>query len=189
MTTPVIGAAVVFTSKLDATVAVICVVVTLKTGSVACVGPRLNRTSDPPVGSDIGMKLAPVTVSVNDAPPAVAALGEIAVIDGTGLAAGLIKNVSVFDSPLFPAPENGFSVLTATVPAFAIIAAVTVAVTLLALTKVVGMVLPFHCTTVCVTNPPDGLATLSVNAAPPALACDGAMKLTAAPVGTWNVFP
>jgi hypothetical protein len=124
-----------------------------------------------------------LTERVNEALPAAAVLGESDVIAGTGLAAGLTTNVSTFDSPLFPAPEKGFKVLTKTVPGLAIIAVVIAAVTLEALTYVVGTVFPFHWTTVCVTKPPLGLLTVSVKGALPALAAEGARKLMDAPVG------
>jgi hypothetical protein len=124
-----------------------------------------------------------LTVRVNDALPAAAELGEIEVIAGTGLAAGLTTNVSTLDSPLFPAPEKGFKVLTKTVPGLAIIAVVIAAVTVEALTYVVGIVPPFHCTTVCVTKPPLGLLTVNVKAGPPALVVEGARKAIDAPVG------
>src|SRR5262249_6278083 len=140
-------------------------------------------------GSDVGIKLEPVTVSVSDAPPAVAAFGEIVLTAGTGLAAGFTRKVRVLERPFCPAPEKGLSVLTKFVPALAIRSAEIVAVTVVGLTTVVGMVLPSHCTTVLATNPWVGLVTVRVNAAPPALACDGARKEIAAPVGTWKVLP
>jgi hypothetical protein len=65
----------------------------------------------------------------------------------------------------------------------AIIAVVIAAVTVEALTYVVGIVPPFHCTTVCVTKPPLGLLTVNVKAGPPALVVEGARKAIDAPVG------
>jgi len=134
VTMPVTGAAVVLTSRLEAKVAVIWVEVTLRIGSVDCVGPRLKRTCEPPEGSEVGIKFVPVTVIVKEAAPAVAEVGEMAEIVGSGLAAGLMRKVSVLERPLLPAPEKGLRVLTKAVPALAISAALTVAVTLLALT-------------------------------------------------------
>src|ERR1700739_750771 len=105
----------------------------LRIGSEVCVGPRLKRTCEPPEGSEARMKLEPFTVSVKDGPPAVAALGEIEVIAGTGFAAGFTRKVSVLERPFMPVPEKGLSVLTKLVPAFAMRAAETVAVTVDAL--------------------------------------------------------
>jgi hypothetical protein len=75
-----------------------------------------------------------LTVRVNEGLPAAAVVGEIEVTAGTGFPGGLMINDKVFDSPLFPVPEKGFSVLTVAVPGLAINAAATVAVTLPALT-------------------------------------------------------
>ena len=43
--------------------------------------------------------MLPLTVSENDALPAAAVFGVIEVTAGTGLGAGLITNVRVFDKP------------------------------------------------------------------------------------------
>src|SRR5579871_5247345 len=103
-------------------------------GSDVCVGPRLKRTCEPPEGSEVGIKLEPFTVRVKDGSPAVAALGDMEETAGRGLAAGLTRKVRVLERPFWPVPEKGFSVLTKLVPAFAIRAAETVAVTVDALT-------------------------------------------------------
>ncbi len=136
------------------------------------------------------MKLLPFTVSVKDGAPAVAEVGDIEVTVGTGLGAGLTRKVRVLERPLLPEPENGLRVLMKTAPGLAISEAATVAVTVVTLTKAVGMVLPFHWTTVCGTNPwPMELRTVSVKAAPPAFASLGARELIGAPVGVWKVLP
>src|ERR1700753_2441968 len=98
------------------------------------------------------MKLEPFTVSVKDALPTVAALGDSEVTVGTGFAAGLIRKLSVLERPFWPAPEKGLRVFTKAVPGLAIRAAGTTAVTEDALTTVVASVLPFHWTTVFVTK-------------------------------------
>ena len=128
------GWVVVLTSRLVSIVAWICEPLMATMGSVDCVGPRFQRTCEPPDGSDVGRKLLPLTVRVNDGLPAAAVFGEIEVMAGTGLPGGLMINVRVFDRPLFPVPEKGFSVLTEAVPGLAISAAATVAVTVTALT-------------------------------------------------------
>src|ERR1700722_15912069 len=104
---PVTGAVVELTSTLEGTVAVICVEVTLRTVSVDCVGPRLKRTCEPPVGSDMRMKLVPVMVMVNEAAPAAAEVGDIEEIVGIGLAAGFTRKVTTLERPLVPVPEWG----------------------------------------------------------------------------------
>src|SRR6202000_1646765 len=109
----------------EGTVAVICVEVTLRSVRVVWVGPRLKRTCEPPVGSDIGMKLEPVTVMVKEGAPAVAEVGEMEEMTGMGLAAGLMRKVRVLERPLLPAPEKGLSVLTKAVPALAMSVAET----------------------------------------------------------------
>ena len=60
------------------------------------------------------MKLLPVTVSVNPAPPAVVAEGVRPVVVGTGLLAALIKKVWALD---VPPPGAGLNTVTVAVPA------------------------------------------------------------------------
>jgi len=105
------------------------------------------------------VKFVPVTLSVNAAPPAVAELGLSAVIVGAG---GLMVNTLAAEVPPLVVT------VTLTVPAEAIIAAVTGAVTVVALlTVVVNEAVP-HITVAPVTKFVP--VTLSVNAAPPAVA-------------------
>ncbi len=169
-----------FTSTLESTVAVIWLEVMLRTGKEVCVGPRLKRTCEAWVGSVDARKLEPFTVRVKEAAPAAAEVGVIEVTVGTGLAAGLMRKLTTFERPLVPVPECGLRVWTKAVPGLAMRSAETVAVSVLALTTVVGMVLPFHWTTDLATYPLPVLSevpdTVSVNPAPPALACEGAMK-------------
>ena len=60
------------------------------------------------------MKLLPMTVSVNPAPPAVAEDGLRLVVNGTGLLAALIKKVWLLD---VPPPGAGLNTVTVAVPA------------------------------------------------------------------------
>jgi hypothetical protein len=132
------------------------------------------------------MKLVPVSVIVNAAPPAPVSVGEIAVSVGTGFGA-VIVNVSAFDvTPDGNPCARAFAPLKTTVgvntcteaePAVAISAAVIAAVNCVELTNVVARLLPFHCAT-------DVLMKLlpfkvSVNAAPPAIAEFGASEVSA----------
>lgn len=136
------------------------------------------------------MKLVPVSVIVNAAPPAPVIVGEIDVSVGTGFAA-LIVNVSAFDvvpdgSPcdrtlsgfaMLPRFTVGVNTCTEAVPAVAISVAAIAAVNCVALTKVVVRVLPFHCATeVLMKLLP---FKVSVNAAPPAIAEFGAIEVSA----------
>ena len=103
------------------------------------------------------MKLVPVSVSVNAAPPAPVNVGEIEVSVGTGFGA-VIVNVSAFDvvpvgNPCgrmlvgFAPPPRftvGVNTCTEAAPAVAISAAVIAAVNCVELTKVVVRLLPFH---------------------------------------------
>src|SRR5208282_1061935 len=111
-------------------------------------------------------KLDPLTVSLNEAPPAVLFLGERVVRAGTGLS---MANGSV---PEAPPPGPGLLTETWAVPAVAISAAVIAAVTCPALTKVVVRADPFHSTGAPLTSFPP--FTVSVNAGPPAVALFGA---------------
>src|SRR5882762_6702640 len=115
-----------------------------------------QRTTDEP------MKLLPVTVSVNAAPPATAVLGDREVSVGLGFGA-VIANVCGLD---VPPPGAEVNTVTEAVPAVAMSAVVICAVSCVLLPNVVARWLPFHCTM-------DELmkllpVTLSVNAAPPA---------------------
>src|SRR5271168_4015235 len=107
-------------------------------GSVVCVAPEFQRTSEPPDGSEVKIKLLPLTVRVKEALPAAAVVGEREVTAGTGFAGGLMVNEMTLERPFCPAPEKGFSVLTKAVPGLAIMAVVIAAVTVEALTYVVA---------------------------------------------------
>jgi len=87
---------------------------------------------------DVETKFVPFTVNVNCAPPAVAQVGPIELVVGTGL---LIVNVCGFD---VPPPGAGFTTVTDAVPAFATRAAVTVAVSCVEETNVVVKAVPFQ---------------------------------------------
>jgi hypothetical protein len=124
---------------------------------------------------------------VNEAPPATAQLGDMDNTDGSGFAGALITNAIGFDNPFVPAPECGLSVLTNAFPALATSDAATVAVIpvmfpALSVRICVGIVCPFHCTTVFATNPPP--ITLSVKSGLPAVTLSGDKELILAPVGT-----
>lgn len=64
--------------------------------------------------TELAMKLVPFTVSVNAVPPAVALVGDVDVIVGTGL---LIGNVS---APEVPPPGAGLVTVMLAVPELAI---------------------------------------------------------------------
>ncbi len=85
-------------------------------------------------------KFEPLTVSVKAGPPAVALLGEIELIAGTGL---LMVNVIAFD---VPPPGATFTTVTEAVPAVLMSNEGTAAVTLVLLTKVVVKAELFQCT-------------------------------------------
>ena len=83
-------------------------------------------------------KFVPFTVKVNCPPPAVAQVGLIELVVGTGL---LIVNVCGFE---VPPPGAGVTTVTDAVPAFATRAAVTVAVSCVEETNVVVKAVPFQ---------------------------------------------
>src|SRR5256886_1474533 len=95
-----------------------------------------QRTTDEP------MKLLPVTVSVNAAPPATTVLGDREVSVGLGFGA-VIVNVCGLD---VPPPGAGVNAVTEAVPAVAMSAVVICAVSCVLLPNVVARWLPFHCT-------------------------------------------
>jgi hypothetical protein len=107
-------------------------------------------------------KLVPFTVSVNAAPPAIAEDGLKLDIDGTGL---FTENVW---APEVPPPGDGLTTVTLVVPATAMSAAMIAAVTCVLLTNVLVRLEPFHCTVDVLTKLVP--LTVSVNAAPPAVA-------------------
>jgi hypothetical protein len=107
------------------------------------------------------MKFAPVTVSVNAAPPAVAEFVLKDVIVGAGL---LIVNANPLD---VPPPGVGVATVTIAVPALAMSAAVIAACRLVRETNVVARAVPFHCTVE--EDRKFAPVTVSVNADPPAM--------------------
>jgi hypothetical protein len=115
-------------------------------------------------------KFDPLTVSVKAGPPALALLGEIELIAGTGL-----LTVNVFAADV-PPPGPGFVTVTMILPAVAISAAEIAAVSWWLLENVVVRAAPFHFTTEVVTKFEP--FTVSVKAAPPAVALAGEMEVT-----------
>jgi hypothetical protein len=118
-----------------------------------------------------GTKLVPFTVSVKAAVPAVALVGEIEVMVGTGL---LTANG---EAPDVPPPGAGFVTVTLNVPAVAISATVIAAVNCVALTKVVVVAVPLKVTTE--EELKFAPFTVKVNADPPARANVGESELIA----------
>jgi hypothetical protein len=112
-------------------------------------------------------KLVPFTVSVKASPPAGVEAGLRLVIAGVGMVMEKLVAVDVLP------PE--FATVTLALPPLAISAAVTVAVTCVLLTNVVGSAVPFHCT----VAPERKLAplTVRVKSDPPAFADAGLRPL------------
>ncbi|MGA2113575.1 MAG: hypothetical protein ABSH56_02355 [Bryobacteraceae bacterium] len=137
--------------RLLLTAAVNCVALIKVVGSAA---PFHSNTA--PEGNPL-----PITVSVNAAPPVVAALG---------LRLLIVSALMVKLTPL-EAPSPGFASDTVAVPAEASRLAGTAAVNCVALTNVVARAVPFHCTVHPLTNPDP--FTVSVKAFPPAVADEG----------------
>ena len=81
--------------------------------------PSLHRTMDPPLGSEVGKKLLPIIVNGNVAPPATPVMGLTELNTGVGFGGGLITKEIVLESPLFPAPDAGLSVLMVAIPGVA----------------------------------------------------------------------
>src|SRR5205809_77742 len=123
----------------------------------------------------------PFPSRVKGAAPRVAVLGESEPSVGTGLVGMmLIVKVSALE---LPPPGAGVNTRTEAVPAVAMSAAVIVARSWVALTKVVVRALLFHCTTDPLTKFVP--FTVSVNATPPAFVLVGDSEVT---VGTgWLV--
>ena len=115
-------------------------------------------------------KPVPVRVNGKAAPPAVAEVGAKEVSDGP--AAALIVKDRL---PDVPPPGAGLVTVTVAVPAVAISAAVMAAVSCVALTNVVVLAAPLNFTTDVDTKPVP--LTVSVKAAPPAVALVGAREV------------
>jgi len=146
------------------------VAVILLAGTVAlnCVGePKVVTRSAPfHLTLDPETKLAPFTVSVKEAPPAVAEEGLRELTVGTGFT---IANVSALDRP---PPGAKLKTVTLAVPALAMSVPDIVAETWVLETKVVTRSAPFHLT----THPETKFVplTTSVKPGPPAVAEEGA---------------
>jgi hypothetical protein len=133
------------------------------------------------------MKLVPVKVNVNAAPPAPVDVGEIAVSVGTGFDA-LIVNVNAFENvpagppcrriAFAPPAFTGLNTTTDAVPTDAMSVAGTAAVNCVALTNVVTRFALFHCTTAVFRKLLP--FTVNVNAGPPAIAEFGTSDVSAA---------
>src|SRR5712691_10324116 len=89
------------------------------------------------------MKLEPVTVRVKAGPPCSALLGESEESAGTGLTAVMVKATAAE----VPPPGVGVNTVIGAEPAVVRSLAGMLAVSWVALTKVVVRVPPFHCTT------------------------------------------
>jgi len=141
------------------------------TVAVSCVEETnvVVREVPPQRTVEVETKFVPVTVKVNCGSPGVAQVGLIAVVVGTRL---LMVNVTAFD---VPPPGAGFTTVTDAVPALAIRAAGTVAVSCVALTNVVVSAVPFQFT----VEPETNLVpfTVNVNCAPPAVAEVGLIEV------------
>jgi hypothetical protein len=172
--------------RLAGTVAVIWVVLTLETARLFWAPSAFQRTWEPPDGSDVGMNCLPVRLRVSVGLPGAALPGVKPSSSGRGLGAGLITKLRVLERPLSVLPECGFSVLTWARPGWESRDASTVAVRvrtvlLASVVTCVGIVLPFHCTTVLGTKPRPKRFRVKVPVL--TLAFDGAMEDNLAPVG------
>ncbi len=147
-----VPAAAISAAVMDA---VTCVALTI---AVVFAAPLKFTTDDE-------LKFVPFTVSVNAAPPANPLVGESVVIVGSGL---FTVNGELPDAP---PPGLGLVTITLNVPAAAMSAAVIGAVTCVALTNVVVLAAPLKLTVAPETKFVP--FTVSVNAAPPAVALDG----------------
>lgn len=167
------------------TAAVICVAVTLEAARVVCVPFAFQFTVEPPVGSEVGIKLLPVRVNMRAPLPGAAEVGEMESSSGRGFGGGLITNAMGLERPLFPLPECGLKVLTLARPGLLTSDAGTAAVKdrmleLASNTGVVTRLLPFHWTTVLVMNPEPN--RVMVKFAEPAPTFEGDKEMSLAPV-------
>jgi hypothetical protein len=176
------GGLIVKLRELDAAPAPVCTVTAALPGlaiqlagtaAASCVELPNVVASDAPFHKTVSpeTKLAPLTVSVNVAPPAGALEGDSVLKLGTG---GLIAKLRELDVP--PAAVR---TVTAAVPMVAIKPAGTAAASCVELLKVVARALPFHST----VYPEIKLLplTVNVNAALPAFLLEGERVLS---VGT-----
>ncbi len=126
--------------------------------------------------TDVPTKFVPVTVNANAAPPAVTVAGLIIVSVGAG-GGGVMLSVTPFDVHALFTHAVGFStVIVWLVPAVVASLAASAAVTVVAVPKVVGRVLPSTRTVAPDTNPVP--VTVNVNAALPAARLAGLIPVT-----------
>jgi hypothetical protein len=99
----------------------------------------------------VGKKELPLRVSVNEMPLATMDVGVMDVSTGNGFAAGLMMRGKGAERPLFPAPEEGFTVIMVATPGCVTSDAGTTAVMellvkapVLSVGTVVTRLLPFH---------------------------------------------
>jgi hypothetical protein len=123
--------------------------------------------------TDCGAKLVPAISSVAPPDPARTVVGEIELIVGTLLGAGVIVKVRL---PDVPPPGEVVKTTTVAVPGLTIRIDGTMAVILLTLRKVVTSAFPFHST----TEPGEKLlpVTVKLNVVPPATAVVGDIALS-----------
>ncbi len=132
------------------------------------------RALPPKFTTEFATKPVPFTVKLNPAPPAVALVGEMLVIVGTGL---FTMKLTAFD-----VPPPGLLTVTLTLPTVAMSEARMAAVTCVALTKVVTRALPPKLTTEFATKFVP--FTVKSNPAPPAVALVGEMVVMLGPWAT-----
>jgi hypothetical protein len=112
--------------------------------------------------TEVETKFDPVTTREKAGPPAVALVGEMEVVAGTGLVTLKLTAVEV------PPPGAGFVTVTGKEPAVAMSVAVMDAVMAVELMNVVALALPLKLTTAPLTKPVP--VTLNMNAPLPTLA-------------------
>ncbi|HTY77657.1 MAG TPA: hypothetical protein VMI34_07560 [Candidatus Bathyarchaeia archaeon] len=120
--------------------------------------------------TELGMKFDPFTVRLRAGPFCGAVVGAIDVNVGTGFGITMLKVAAA----AVPPPGAGVTTVTAAVLAPARSLAGMLAVSWVALTKLVVRMLPFHCTVEAGTNPVP--VTVSVKAGPPCVALLGASE-------------
>ena len=144
----------------------------LGTAAVSCVALANVVASEAPFHNTVSpeTKLAPLTVSVNCAPPARALDGDNTLREGTG---GLIAKLKELD-----VPPAAVCTVTDAVPILAIKPAGNAALSSVELPKLVARALPFHST----VFPETKLLplTVNVNALPPAFLLEGERELRVA---------
>lgn len=154
--------------------ALICAVNCVELVNVVGRGDACHCTCDPETNPE------PVTVIVNAGPPTLATEGDICVMAGTGLLAAATVNGTRFEILLprffWLLEGSGDTTPMLMVPGLAMSVALIAAVNVVSFTKVVGRLLPFHCTVDPETNVPP--LTVNVNAGPPAVVAEGVIIVT-----------